>query len=870
MAKPDPRLLDFAYRLGLTRQRVGELAELVEVLVTERLGDGSTLPPAHDGAQALPSSPEAASFRFEDLGLIGLGGMGEVRRVRDPGLGRTLALKVVRRELQNRADVIDRFVEEAQATSQLSHPGIVPVHELGQLPDGRFYFTMKEVRGRSLGRVIGEVHQASTDGAWGSANGWSFRRLVEAFRRVCEAVAYAHERGVIHRDLKPENVMVGEHGEVLVMDWGLARIQGKSSSGDVDAVVTQRSLAGHQTRMGQVAGTPIYMAPEQAGGRVDLLDATTDVYALGCLLYEILSGRPPYSGRTGREVLDKVRAGPPPPPGPLEPWPPGPPLPEALLVACERAMARQQRMRFAHAGELAAAIGDWLEGAASRERALAVLSRAQSLGPQAGELDQRAEALRWEAAEALRGVPAYAEVDEKRAGWRLEDQAGKLEDEAGKLRLESRQLLYAAFTAAPDLPAAHAALAALHRDEHQAAEDAGDLPLARRAEALLKAHTQALPPGHPERTLHERYLDGEGQLSLVTDPPDAEVMIYRYRKRDRRLVPAYQGSVGNTPIRRAPIRRGSYLLLLRAQGRAEVRYPVHIGREEHWDGVTPGGTEARSIQLPEHTPAGSVLVPGGWFWSGGDPGADGALPRRRIWVDGFWMQRRCVTHQEWIAFLTHLTRTGGPVDACLPRRRQEAGPGEPMYARTLNGWMLPLGDEAVGPEHPVTGIDWLAAERYAGWRSAEEGRTWRLPSELEWEKAARGVDGRTFPWGEFLDPGWCVMRESHEGKPGPAPAGQTPSDASPYGVRDLAGNVAEWCSDPFSALGPTLQGARYRIPVGVGDLDFDPELPRVARGGHWLAGERRCRVASRRGHPPAFTSPRLGFRLVASAEAPAR
>ena len=864
MPKPDPRLLDFAYRLGLTRQRVGELAELVEVLITERLGDGSTLPPPPDDRAVFAGTGthETAAFRFEDLGLIGLGGMGEVRRVRDPALGRTLALKVVRRELQNRDDVLERFIEEAQATSQLSHPGIVPVHEFGQLPDGRHYFTMKEVRGRSLGRVIGEVHAASGDGAWGTAGSWSFRRLVEAFRRVCEAVAYAHERGVIHRDLKPENVMVGEHGEVLVMDWGLARILGQASSAEVQAVHTQRSLSGQQTRMGQVAGTPIYMAPEQAGGRVDLLDARTDVYALGCILYEILSGRPPYAGRTGREVLDKVRAGPPPPPGPLEPWPPGPPLPEALLVACERAMAREQRMRFAHAGELATAIGDWLEGAASRERALAVLSRAQSLAPRAAELDQRAEALRWEAAEKLREVPPWAEVEEKRSGWRLQDEARKLEEEADQLRVESRQLLHAAFTAAPDLPAAHAALAALHREDHQAAEDGADRRGARRAEALLKAHTQSLPPAHPERALHERYLEGEGQLSLHTDG-ETEVLVYRYRKRDRRLVPAYQGSLGTTPIRRAPMRRGSYLLLLRASGRAEVRYPVHIGREEHWDGVPPGSTEARPIALPAGVHPGCVLVPGGWFWSGGDPHADGSLPRRRIWVEPFVMQRRCVTHDEWLLFLDALAKLGEPVDRYVPRTWRDGGAGEPVYARTIGGWTLPLGARVRG-EDPVTCIDWPAAERYAAWRSSQDGTAWRLPGELEWEKAARGVDGRAFPWGDFLDPGWCVMRDSHEDTAGPAPAGQTPSDASPYGVRDLAGNVAEWCSDAFSPLGPTLMGARYVPPRGVDDLDFDPDAPRVARGGHWLAAERRCRVASRRGHPPGYRSTRLGLRLVAS------
>src|SRR5690606_17346235 len=113
-----------------------------------------------------------------------------------------------------------RFVEEAQCSAQLQHPGIVPVHELGRLADGRLYFTMREIRGRTLTEVIAEVHEASGDGEWRPGpSGFTFRRLVDAFHRVCEAVAYAHHRGVIHRDLKPDNVMLGEHGEVLVVDW---------------------------------------------------------------------------------------------------------------------------------------------------------------------------------------------------------------------------------------------------------------------------------------------------------------------------------------------------------------------------------------------------------------------------------------------------------------------------------------------------------------------------------------------------------------------------------------------------------------------------------------------------------------------------
>ncbi len=166
--------------------------------------------------------------RYDDLGLLGTGGMGEVRQVLDKDLGRTMAMKILRADLMERPKVVARFIEEAQCSAQLQHPGLVPIHEVGKLPDGRLYFTMAEIRGRTFREVIAEVHAASPGDRWeASAAGWTFRGLMDAFSRVCEAVAYAHSRGVVHRDLKPANIMVGDHGAVRVVDWGLAKVMGR-------------------------------------------------------------------------------------------------------------------------------------------------------------------------------------------------------------------------------------------------------------------------------------------------------------------------------------------------------------------------------------------------------------------------------------------------------------------------------------------------------------------------------------------------------------------------------------------------------------------------------------------------------------------
>ncbi len=246
-----------------------------------------------------PSSPWE---RYEDLGVLGAGGMGEVHRVRDTILGRTLAMKLLPVRGAGAAGFRARFLAEARLAAGLAHPGIVPVHDCGATPDGGLWFTMDEVRGRSLGEVILAAHEDGLDPS-------ALRRLAGVFLRVCEAVAHAHRSGVLHRDLKPENVMVGDLGEVLVVDWGLARALG----GSAEEALPGGAAGGRRlTRTGHVIGTPAYMPPEQARGLVAEVDQRSDVYALGAVLYEILDGRAPYRG-SARAVLARIVEGPPAP-----------------------------------------------------------------------------------------------------------------------------------------------------------------------------------------------------------------------------------------------------------------------------------------------------------------------------------------------------------------------------------------------------------------------------------------------------------------------------------------------------------------------------------------------------------------------------
>ncbi len=245
---------------------------------------GQIRPPPASGRSLGTLLPE----RYEDHGCLATGGFGEVWRVRDRVLHRNLAMKVLRPDFVHSQHMRARFLTEARITAQLQHPGIVAVHDQGELADGRLWFTMKEVRGRTLRAVIDEVHGAAgADGFVEAPSGWTFRRLLDAFARISQAVAFAHSRRVMHRDLKPDNLMVGEFGEVLVMDWGLARrvdadtdsLPGLISvdlpadalglSSVLGAEIAESPTA-ELTRYGDVLGTPAYMPPEQALGQREL------------------------------------------------------------------------------------------------------------------------------------------------------------------------------------------------------------------------------------------------------------------------------------------------------------------------------------------------------------------------------------------------------------------------------------------------------------------------------------------------------------------------------------------------------------------------------------------------------------------------
>jgi serine/threonine protein kinase/tetratricopeptide (TPR) repeat protein len=317
--------------------------------------------------------------RFRVLRPHARGGLGEVFVARDTELNREVAIKEIQDRFADDARHRARFEFEAEITGGLEHPGIVPVYGLGHTPDGRPFYAMRFIRGDSLKDAISRFHEAEKDpGRDPGQSTLELRNLLGRFIDVCDAVAYAHSRGVLHRDLKPGNIMLGKYGETLVVDWGLARA--------IDVAEPERSVqrselplkpasgsAAERTQSGSEVGTPAYMSPEQAWGRLDQLGPWSDVYCLGATLYHLLTGHSPYAGEHVGEIIQRVQTGKVPRPRSINPR-----LAPALEAICLKAMALRPYDRYGSPLELAGDLTKWLADepvSAYREPIMARLRR---------------------------------------------------------------------------------------------------------------------------------------------------------------------------------------------------------------------------------------------------------------------------------------------------------------------------------------------------------------------------------------------------------------------------------------------------------------------------------------------------------------
>lgn len=310
--------------------------------------------PKPDGNESEKPTIDAKSLRFRIVRPHAKGGLGEVFIARDRELGRDVALKQILNEYSEHAESRARFIREAEITGALEHPGVVPVYALGSYEDGRPFYAMRFIQGETFSDAIRAFHSQKFPTV--ASRLAELRKLLRRFLDVCNAMAYAHSRGVLHRDLKPGNVMLGKFGETLIVDWGLAKAIGQGGDATDELLSTSDSADLDRTQAGSRLGTPAYMSPEQAAGQYDSLGPPSDVYGLGATLYALLVGAAPYrEADSVDEMLANVQGGRFAPPRSVQPW-----LPSPLCAICQKAMALSPEDRYASCAAMAADVEAWM------------------------------------------------------------------------------------------------------------------------------------------------------------------------------------------------------------------------------------------------------------------------------------------------------------------------------------------------------------------------------------------------------------------------------------------------------------------------------------------------------------------------------
>jgi eukaryotic-like serine/threonine-protein kinase len=736
--------------------------------------------------------------RYQWLSTLGEGGQGHVELVFDRDLGRDVALKVLHIHKADARRTAD-FYREVRITGQLEHPHIIPVYDAGRLPDGRLFYTMQRMPGRNLHQVLVSRRRGDTD----AAKRWHLTAMIQAIEKACHGVGYAHAKGVVHRDLKPANILLGDHGEVLVVDWGIAHTP---AQGD-DEPSRFFSREGDE-RVERIRGSPPYMAPEQIL-HPDQVSPAADVFCLGVVLYEILTGTPPFAGADVDELVDALCNERPVPPRDRAP---SRSIPAELEEICLRCLEKFPGHRPPSARDLADALGSWLAGGRRRETARRRLREAESMRSRYKTLSDRRQRAAARITQGLGPVGSQRQDGKHEGPARMRSRRSEsLERAADGVFSEAVWALHRALSDDPDNAEGRTRLAALYADRYREAEALG----AEREASFFRAMLR-----HYDGSRWDRWLKSGGEITATTTGEDVELELVRLhptegRLRPGRAVPPTSPGVWAVAPGRYALRRaveeevGSDTEAPKSPG---WLYPVVVGREDR---------PAFSLDVTGETSAGEsfCFVPGGPATIGGDDRAPGASPRSRPELGRFAIARFPVTVGAYARYLEWLAENDPP------EGRKRTPPG---FDRTRR----------LGERLPVVATTLEDAEAYCAWLHQVTGVVLRLPTANEWEKAARGADGRTYPWGDGFEPGFCASLWLGRPASGPPDVGRFPIDRSPFGMRDSAGGVWEWTG---TEAGP-----------GRG----------VVMGGAIITEGGGCRSATRRAIPAESRLAFLGFRVV--------
>ncbi|MFW5966491.1 MAG: protein kinase domain-containing protein, partial [Persicimonas sp.] len=639
---------------------------------------------------SLLEGDDPLDYRYEFGGELGRGGMGQVFLARDQLLERDIALKTLRPDARSE-EARRHLLQEARVTGMLEHSSIIPIYDLGTLTDEEPFYTMRVVREQSLAQLLDQMKRQESPGA-----DYSLTQMVSILRQVCLAVHYAHDSGIIHRDLKPENILVGNYGEVFVIDWGVAKSIDEQHSDD----------EAHEEH-GTLVGTPQYMAPEQALGHTGQLGVGTDVYALGAVLYEVLTLQPLFEADHVMALLLKVANDPVTPPTKRAPQRE---IPQELEEICMRALAKEPAQRFGSADEMARELELFLEGVKERERRKEMARQATA---EANRARKRYEDARERYLDAMQQVshaklnappPGRQDEDQKREIWRMQERVESLQIEVERHFGSATRLYGQALGHLPEAAAARRALADLYWQRFREAEAAGDRARATYFEGLVRQYNDGR---------YDDLLEGKAFVTIETESSGANAELFAFVEQDRRLVERHTAHLGRLPILKAEVDHGSYVIELDRPGYVDLKVPVLLDRMEH---------QEHELKLFETStiPDDCVVISGGDYLSGEIQ--HHKLEEHRKFVPTFAIMKYPVTCGEYIEFLNALT-SSDPEQARRHAPRIEDN--QSYFPIDEEGrYQLPRPDadgDYWEPSWPICMVSYHDALAYAQWRSQRDG-----------------------------------------------------------------------------------------------------------------------------------------------------